>query len=301
MNVLSMDHRLFLQHDFALMNPMQLDADLWRDLPTEPLVPELVKNQATLMPRLLLLREMAHDEKMALLDRSVAWQAAYDVPMLPILIQSGAATTVMCAHLKKQMLARHPAGQWYWIRLHDPRVFRHLQWLLDPAQMAYMMGPRSQWTWFDPSTSQWCTDRSPDADPAQAFRLDTRQWDCVFRMEVLNRALKWLGNEHPKRVFGQIMYRQLDETVRTAIEVEQLQDLDDQVAYACNAERFGTAFHSTAAVRRCLDDARAGTCSYLGGIADLDPLLLESAAPSERVVGQSVSGIKAPSSPGDLR
>lgn len=296
-----MDHRLFLQHDFALINPLQLDAAQWTGLPTEPLVPDTVESQAQLMPRLVLLHDLAPDAKIALLDQSEAWQAAYDLPMLPILIQSAASAAAMTAHLKKQMLARHPAGHWFWIRFHDPRVFRHLRWLLDPAQMARLMGPASQWTWFDPSTSGWCTDPRPDADATTAARLDSRQWDGVFRMEVLNRALKGLGHEYPTVTFDQALYRQMDEAVRIAVEVEQLQDLDDQVAYACHAQRFGPAFHALPAVRRCLDDARAGACSYVGGIADLDPQLFASLTPPDRVTGQSASATKAPRSPGEFR
>jgi len=299
--VLSMDHRLFLQHDFALINPLQLDAGQWSGLPTEPLVPDTVESQAQLMPRLVLLRELAPDARSALLDQSEAWQAAYDLPMLPVLIQSGASAAAMTAHLKKQMLSRHPAGHWFWIRFHDPRVFRHLRWLLDPAQMARLMGPASQWTWFDPSTSNWCTDARPDADPTSASRLDSRQWDCVFRMEVVNRALKGLAHEHPSMTFDQWVYRQMDEAVRMAVEVEHLQELDDQLAYACHAQRFGSAFHALPAVRRCLDDARTGACSYVGGIADLDPQLFASLAPSDRVTGQSASATQAPSSPGEFR
>lgn len=296
-----MDHRLFLQHDFALINPLQLDAAQWSGLPTEPLVPDTIESQAQLMPRLLRLRDLAQREKIALLDQSEAWQAAYDLPMLPILIQSGASAAAMSAHLKKQMLARHPAGHWFWIRLHDPRVFRHLRWLLDPAQMARLLGPAFQWSWFDPSTSRWYTDPRPDVDSASASRLDSRQWDCVFRMEVLNRALKWLGHEHPSVIFDERMYRQMDEAVRTAVEVEHLLDLDDQVAYACNAQHFGPAFHVLPAVRRCLDDARAGTCSYVGGIADLDQQLFASFTPPDRASGQSANDTKAPSSPGEFR
>lgn len=273
---LVMDHRLFRQHNYALLNPLQVDAAQWQHLPTRALVPEMVSAQPTLMPRLVLLNRLSDDERMALLDKSDAWQAANDAPLLPVLLDYRGDPDVLAAHLKKQMLARHTSGDWFWIRFHDPRVYRHLHWVLDTTQLSRLLGPCSALTWFDPTQMRWYSDPRAPQEQTPASRFSNQQWDSIFRMELLNRVLKQLRYDHPDMPLEPADYRRIDETIRVAVDIEKLQDTDDQVAYACNTHLFGAGFHGHPLARQCLDDVRRGAYSYVGGMADAQPGILAS-------------------------
>ncbi|MDT3499599.1 DUF4123 domain-containing protein [Stenotrophomonas maltophilia] len=262
-----MDHRNFLRQDYGLINPLQLDPGQWQEMPSIPLIPAQLDAAAHQMPHLIILRDMPEMEKLRMLDKSDSWQGAYGVPIIPVLLRSSEKPDVLAKKLMASMLARYRRDGWFWLRFHDPRVFRHLQWIMNPAQLQRLMGRGNSWSWFDQEHKGWCEKECPESGAEYPLVLDMAQWGSVFRLEVLNRTLKDVLRIRPGLEMSERLFRDIDELILRAVEVEALTALDDQVAYTRNSLIFGPAFHEHPAIRACLASARIGEAGYTSGVA----------------------------------
>lgn len=262
-----MDHRNFLRQDYGLINPLQLDPGQWQEMPSIPLIPEQLDAVASQMPHLIILRNVTEVEKLRILDKSDSWQGAYGVPIIPLLLRSSEKPDVLAKKLRVSMLARYRGDSWFWLRFHDPRVFRHLQWIMNPAQLERLMGRGNSWSWFDQENKGWCERECPEPGSDCSLALDMGQWGSVFRLEVLNRTLKDIVRVRPGLVMSERLFRDADELIVRAVEVEGLTALDDQIAYTRNSLIFGPAFHEHPAIRACLTSARIGESGYTSGVA----------------------------------
>lgn len=191
--IVELDHRLFLAQDYAIINPMQVGREAYSDLRTRRLQLKGFERHEQVLPLLVELRNLGEPHRIELLDRTLRWAQRHHMPLFSALLSSEHTDAQVFAGLVRRMVLRRESGQRVWLRYHDPRVFRHLQWLLDEEQRATLMGPAQTWLGYDPLCRRWHRWTRPDAAQSSSFRLDLDQWQAVDQLEALNRCLRDLA------------------------------------------------------------------------------------------------------------
>ncbi|MFC3552430.1 DUF4123 domain-containing protein [Lysobacter cavernae] len=261
-------HRSLEEHAFAVVNPLQVPPAQWRDLPHRPLVPKTLAAQPHLLPILVDLGQMDATSRVGLLERSERWDRGYDEPFFSALLTTDATDSQVAQHLTRQMMVRGPAGGENLLRLFDPRVFRHLRWLLTPMQLDALLGPIDAWTWRDQHQS-W-KQQLRTTRVTMHWRPSGVQWDSLARLGLLNRVLKQLGRVEPALVCDDDLAQRADRLLRESWEVQGLVDEADRRIFAEQALRFHADIHRHPQLAQRLAQARAGECSYVGACSDLD-------------------------------
>lgn len=226
----NLDHRWFLAQDYALVNPLQVALDQYSDLATVRLVPSGFERHARMMPLLVTLKTLSESRRLDLLARAHRWSRYYDLPLFCALLSSSATEHTIQASLRRNLIVSRGDGRQVWLRQHDPRIFRHLRWLLDDAQMANLMGPVTHWTWFDPLAGQWHAYARVRDVCAARLRLTPGQWAAVDELEALNRCLRDLAQTSPEAP-GDEIARQLLQGLQEA-QRQGLGDMTQRCLYA---------------------------------------------------------------------
>jgi hypothetical protein len=237
----SLDHRAFLEQDFAIIDPLLVDATLCKRLPAEPLGKSEFNCNADQLPRLVNLRDADERARLELLEVAEVFSATQDVPFFCALIRTAESAASLGQRLsRKLVLTRVRQRRAYFFRFFDPRVFLHLQRILRPEQLRALLSPAQAWVWFDPLAQRWCEHRvsdGPGAQPASHTRLnwDEEQFDALSRIELLNRVLLRLRSDQPKKTIGAQQVQAIDACVVRAINAERLGDPDAQVRFVMHA------------------------------------------------------------------
>lgn len=271
-------HRLLLEQDYALLNPLQVDSVLWGDLPFVPLVPKASDINADLMPRLLNLKVMSEKNKLQLLDRD-STQERYNrrVPYFSALFMTNLPLDLVVARLSSRLIARGPDKSMALLRYYDPRVFRHLRWLLDEDQMIFLLLGIESWTWRD-GDGNWQQFRPSGNAPRADFRLTVEQWDSLQRLGLLIQCLQNIGDLEPERAGDDAIAESADSLLQKSYEQHGLTESADRCLYAEQGVRFHPDIHSHPELAQRLARANGGATSYVSACRDLDDSALQSFA-----------------------
>lgn len=193
--VVDLDHRLFLAQDYAIINPMQVDKTQYADLQPVRMLPKGLERHQQKLPFLVHLKKLGETLRLELLERADNWSRHHHMPLFSALFASTLPTQVVRTRLAARMMLRHEDGRHAWLRYHDPRVFRHLQCLLNEKQLAALMGPAQTWLGFDPLCRRWLQWHRPDVVGRPRLRLDAEQWQTLEQFEALNDCLRDLSEE----------------------------------------------------------------------------------------------------------
>ncbi|MFM0168824.1 DUF4123 domain-containing protein [Paraburkholderia sediminicola] len=83
-------------------------------------------------------------------------------------------------------LARESEG-YSVFRFYDPRVFRHLPWVLQPEQLSALFGPVHRWRYLD--NQGWITVERP-VEPVLPFEPTSEQRATLKRLHLIEKSLK---------------------------------------------------------------------------------------------------------------
>ena len=191
--IVELDHRLFLEQDYGLINPLQVGKEHYADLEVHRLMPKGFARHERMLPLLVPLGSLEREQRIELLERAEDWARSHHMPFFSALFTSQHEARYVRAMLVDRMVSRRPDRVNVWLRFHDPRVFRHLQWLLDPKQVSALMGPAVTWLGFDPLCRHWHCWSRPDSTGNQRLCLSHEQWQAVEQFEALNRCLRDLA------------------------------------------------------------------------------------------------------------
>lgn len=264
--IVELDHRLFLEQDYALINPMQVGKEAYSDLDVLRLQPKGLERHERLMPLLVHLAGLEETRRIKLLERVDDWARGHDMPLFSALFTSEKAPEQVKMSLRARMVLKRNAGGSVWLRYHDPGVFRHLCWLLDDAQLATLMGPVTAWLGYDPLSGSWCRWNRPDARVHSRLHLSPGQWQAVEQFEALNRCLRDFADEG--RSSDDAAARSLLEGLLAARE-QGLTQSDDAILYARQQFDHGKGVAALPAVAQRLRQVRERAASYIMACNDL--------------------------------
>ncbi len=257
----ALDHRVILGHRYALLNPIRVPSSRTAPLVTQPLVPAGWERHTRLMPRLADLDLLEDDQRLALLDRQVLWMQQHDGAFFSALLQSDAAPQRVRSHLLRTMIIA-VAGRASWLRLHDARVFKHLAWMLTPAQLARLMGPVDVWTWFDEHTRQWHSTPRPEIGDEPLQLLDKQALVDIGLIEAINVAIRddlRAGTPAPSAEALRALLR-----AGHLAERYGLDDLHDIAYFMRLSMKHGEGLVHVPAFTECLEYVHAGHGSFVG-------------------------------------
>jgi hypothetical protein len=192
-------------------------------------------------------------------------------------------------------------------RFFDPRVFANLCWMLEPEQLASLVGAASRWSypwldeWFEFSTgsdrpAENAQDRAHERVAGLA-RIDIGLWERAQRIATINQVLARL-NLPPELTWHQIV--SVATRIEEALVVARLRlhwdSEEDQVLYAQHVARYGPAFQAHVRLVECW--AQLETRSAAMSCADVIALLTpeESAALVQHAIdpAQAITEIDTP-------
>jgi hypothetical protein len=271
-----MDHRFLFSHDYALINPLQVEASAWETWPVKPIaVPELGM-QSLVLPRLLNLRVLSDAESTTLYGQVLQWERANpDHPFFTALFATDLSEEQVLNRLGSRFLYRRSAQEHVLLRWYDPRVFCHLLWLLDKGQLAQLLGPVRVWSWRAPAGVWQQCERAAGLATFAPFRPSPAQWATLGRLGVLNRILAYLASEHPSL---QVKPAQAEQLLAQAYETWGMEDESDCRLFVEQALCIHLDIHQHPAMRERLQQVQRRECSYGGACADIDLSDLQSMA-----------------------
>lgn len=190
-------HRVMLQAAFALVNPLEVPRSEYSGLESITLVPRGMERHARMMPQLLELGALGDTQRLELLQRSERWTEQFGKPLLPVLIEVDCPVAALAHMLRRNMLITDQNRQRYWFRFHDPRVLRHMHWMLTSTQRAALLGGAARWTFNVGGAQGWQQLESEALAPEdpQHVVLSSRQWQEMGLLEALNGVIEDLSLE----------------------------------------------------------------------------------------------------------
>ncbi|WP_082672563.1 DUF4123 domain-containing protein [Luteimonas abyssi] len=272
-----LDHRRLLAHDYALINPLQVDSQFWQDLPIESVAPEEAKD-AGLYPLLLQFSRLPHDERIDLLDRDGAHRRHSRKPFFSALLRAPVPWKELVVHLRRQMVLRGPppAREQALLRYYDPVVFRHLLWLLNQKQRLALLGGITHWSWCDPQHG-WQQYLREGAQGSMRMTPTLEQWDTLKRLGLLNRSLSTWARSEPDLLGQADLWRRADAVLGESLTLHRLQDEVDRRQYATLELRYPGVHRHPDLLER-LSRAQSGAISYSEACRDLDSARLRCLA-----------------------
>jgi|GEM_PF-2022837 len=258
-------HRFFMSQDFALINPMQIDADIVALWPSEPIVPDALKGQEKHMPRLIALAELDEDDRLYRLDQTMNYGSARNKAPFCGLLRSPASPSRVARHVQSAMVQKI-GGEAMWLRLHDPRVWLNLRWILRPFQVDALLGPISHWSWPVPGSEHW-TASTREREAAQRLDLDIDQMRALSMTGSVNRVFARLARDGAPVLDTDASRRTaFDEMMRA--QALGLSTDEDVEFFAFLSLVRSPQVHDQPVERRMIDLAVAGECGYLSAWMD---------------------------------
>lgn len=271
-------HRMLFAHDHAVINPLQVESALWSDLPVTPLVPEQVEVRSQLMPRLLPLRGLSDAAFATLLGRAQRHEKYSRHPFFSALLASDADSSAIAAHLSRRLVISRPDGGNALLRHFDPRVFRHLTWLLTDTQMTLLMGRIARWTWRDTAGDWQQYECVETPSVLSGFRVTPEQWDSLQRLGLLNKTLHQIERSAPDLVLDDGSAKRIDALLRDAHQRHRLAGDADRRLYATQAATIHPDIHRHPQIVQRLHRAHEAPGGYVGACRDLDQTTLRQFA-----------------------
>ncbi|AJQ87761.1 hypothetical protein BE73_12315 [Xanthomonas oryzae pv. oryzicola] len=261
----------FLEYDFAVVNPIQLDDAGWEDLPNLPIVPIRYQSQAQLFPRLIDLGQLDRHARMDLFERHVSLHSFAQVFYFCVLLKSAAPAVGVAGHLARQMQQYDAVRRMYdVVRVHDARVLQHLDWILSGEQWEALLGPIDRLAWPQECPNWTHREKTSLATTAPShLTFSADQWRQILRLSELNQCLARLGRLIPDLEKSNSTAQKVDRLLVKALQTYGLRDRRDRALFVEQAFQFGEGIHEQQEVRRKLERACEGEASYVGLCAEM--------------------------------
>jgi Domain of unknown function (DUF4123) len=271
---LNEDHPAFRNSAYAIIQPTQIDPAYRQGLDLHAIVPEPFNAQPDLFPALLDLKALDVKQRASLFKHAVAWESGVDTPYFSALLVTAASAAQIVAHLARRILVKRPDGGQDALRFYDPFVFRHLRWLLAPAQVDSLLGPAQCWYWRTPSGEWLGQSRVAAHASVPPLLLKPDQWPTLMRLGDINLTLRQLARVAPDIKDDEALAQQLDKLLDEAWAKHGMVSTADRCLYAEQAVRFHPRIHAHPQLLQRLKQVRTGAISYVRACADLNTTVL---------------------------
>ena len=295
-------HRLLAEHDFGLINPLQMEPEFWQDLDSVPIVPVAMRGQEHLMPRLVQIRGLETSKKVDLLERSDALFSLRQRPLFSALLNSKREFGSVRQWIAGMLIQRVPGVGEVFFRFHDPRVFAHLPRILGPGRVSCLLGPVIGWCYHNHLSGKWQTFHKEQRDGTAAFSIKVgSELDAILRLPWVNKcAVRSVERTAAAESVDELV-KHIASSVNRAIDEEKLSDPDDIMLFVDHCIKYGNELHSHDAMRRLLESVRSENASYIGACLEMGEASIQMLVGSNSVNGTSLSHVTLAALPWELR
>ncbi|MAA74490.1 MAG: hypothetical protein CMN28_07275 [Salinisphaeraceae bacterium] len=237
-----------------VLNPTGVADPCWASAGLS-LAPDSLAEHAEALPRLAAYGMLDAEHRAALDARPLIVVAkAY----------SEATPEETAAHLKQQMMARNPLGQRYFLRMHDPRIFRHLPECLTAGQMSRLLGPITAWHYRE--EPGWSVYQRPGR-PARTggLHLKPSQFSRLQRIGQINQVQQQLDQMTGQAATIEHIDRWLVFAARQGLRAQE-----DRVAFAVHGLTKHPDFHAHPLFQAVLTRSSEPEFSYRLATLELD-------------------------------
>ena len=215
------------------------------DLYPVSLVPEGMEADKDKLPLLVNMATVDDDVKnrwAEMLKESSSSQSPFPLAMLLQMDRSQHDTEYLKTHLIQQLIQRdRQANLKYLLRYYDSRVLSHIQRIMRPGQMRYLLEPITRWDYYLRGT--WHTITIPTIAPAPLLLINNNQWDRIKRVGEINRVISHLPAIDQQSAFDALAQK-IEALLVKAQSLYHLANPEDRVAFAMHGmtinERFDT-------------------------------------------------------------
>lgn len=234
----NLDHRCFDSQRYAVVDAVWRE-DLPRHWPLTVIAPAFLGEDTDRCPVLLDLQSLPLDERGELMERLVQQVKDREDALCSLLLEAGGEPQAVADHLGQRMALKVAgASQPQQFRFFDPGTFLQLPRLLEPAGMAWLLGPAH--AALVPWAGGWTRYPRPDSK-AHGFSLTTVHLAALTRMGVVNRVA--LQMEPPADAAEwTARCAALDTHVQRAMDSHGLRQQAELVAFAQDAMTHHPAF-----------------------------------------------------------
>lgn len=109
-------------------------------------------------------------------------------PRVCALLETDAGAEPLIQHIGETMALSREPEKYSVFRFYDPRVFRNLEWALQPEQLSLVFGPVQCWRYF--AGNGWLTVQHPVVAAAKRLSPSARQWETLRRLHLIEQAMK---------------------------------------------------------------------------------------------------------------
>jgi hypothetical protein len=250
--------QLLAEHDYALVDIGMLYADYWHaELPLERLVPELLANEAHLMPGLLSLKALNEEQNRRFINNLREAAQGRETCLISSLFNAPDANAEeLKTHLTNRLVLRSPQGKAYF-RYFDSRAFIHFERILSPEQIAVLYGPITLWTvsflldeWLQikaPKGKNTSSENTSDKNTSENLSVSAEQREQLNRVSFVNEALNEFkfktGHSWSSVADYHVQAAQVDRAVAIAMRDYHLTSPNDITNFGIHALLYGEHFH----------------------------------------------------------
>jgi len=266
---------LLERHQYALVDRLSVGEDACKGLPIEPLIPNVLRPHASVMPGLLPLdpnaaywQDLIDNLKQAHEGKSQHLLSAL------LLVPEEIEPQRLHKHLTDRLVLEGPSDR-YFLRYFDPRVFTHLVYrILGAKQIQCLFGPIREWTFR--FQTEWITVPEPGIteNVPLLWGVKADQRAALDDVVVLNKALS--GQKLAlKRNWESIdEWRAAAQAGTAALQVARhlyhLVENEDIASFICHSHIHGEHFHRHEIIQHLLKRAVQPGQSYAGSSALLE-------------------------------
>lgn len=258
-------------HSHAIVDRAAMDGHaLPDDIRPLPLVPAELETDADKMPGLIVLSSLSATSKAALVDNLEAALAGQTQSLLSCLLDvpPQVTTQALRRHLVSRLVLPCPQGRVF-LRFYDPRVFRHLQWILDGEQQRALFGPVTRWTLCISGLES--RPRPKATTHFTRWHVSAAQRAQLDRVGLLNHVLaqRQLASPDAAPAFETAPAQVIDSAIDVAQTRYGFRHEGDLVAFALHALDAGSTFHEHTIIQSLIAELDNNECSYADASAAL--------------------------------
>lgn len=266
------------QYQYGIIDRAALLGDeLPSSIEVQALVPDLLADDHAKMPGLVWLPGLSDTDRALLQENLDSGFRGERQHLLSCLLACDGAIDPpsMARHLIHCLILESPQGKVF-LRYYDPRVFQHLEWILEAPQRRALFGPIERWTVCEPDQPR--TIDRPGLCNSQRWFASAEQRRLLDSVGIINETFKKVFRQQPDLTPADTSHREvLARRVIAAIDCAGqrygIPHENDLIAFAIHALLYGDNFHEYAFMQTLLASLAERGHSY----ADASHLIEASA------------------------
>lgn len=256
--------RLFNEHAYAMIDYVAI-AQIPKEWPLVPLVPQGFEDEAYLLPALLPLKEFTDGQRLDALEMLDQTHERGEALPIVTFLNSDADLEQMRRHCIRQLILSLPNRRKTLLRSYDPSVFAQLLWMFTPGQLLTLFGPICRWTTY--LNHRWQSARPPVHDGLPCGHVDLHQAEQLARIGMINRVLFQLAEE--QRLMHEAVSRSIDMLLVRALDYGLTRE-KELVEFALNGMTVHPQFDHHPVIAQLLSTLDPAEQTYCDAVALLD-------------------------------